>query len=119
MQRMPPDFDFDSLPTVKIKVTTDAAGNNVVKTIDFNNVTPKAEELLDYNMDSNSYVIKDAAPEGYEKDTSGEYNAFDPSDAFVPKDKNMDVPDDAIDNSDVTIDVRDDIIFDDLEPKKS
>ena len=66
-----------------------------------------------------SYVIKDAAPEGYEKDTSGEYNAFEPSDAFVPKDKNMDVPDDAIDNSDVTIDVRDDIIFDDLEPKKS
>ena len=113
------DFDFDSLPTVKIKVTTDAAGNNVVKTIDFNNVTPKAEELLDYNMDSNSYVIKDAAPEGYKKDTSGEYNAFDPSDAFVPEDKNMDVPDDAIDNSDVTIDVRDDIIFDDLEPKKS
>lgn len=113
------DFDFDSLPTVKIKITTDAAGNNVVKTIDFNNVTPKAEELLDYNMDSNSYVIKDAAPEGYEKDTSGEYNAFEPSDAFVPKDKNMDVPDDAIDSSDVTIDVRDDIIFDDLEPKKS
>lgn len=113
------DFDFDSLPTVEIKITTDAAGNNVVKTIDFNNVTPKAEELLDYNMDSNSYVIKDAAPEGYEKDTSGEYNAFEPSDAFVPEDKNMDVPDDAIDNSDVTIDVRDDIIFDDLEPKKS
>lgn len=113
------DFDFDSLPTVEIKITTDAAGNNVVKTIDFNNVTPKAEELLDYNMDSNSYVIKDAAPEGYEKDTSGEYNAFDPSDAFVPEDKNMDVPDDAIDNSDVTINVRDDIIFDDLEPKKS
>ena len=113
------DFDFDSLPTVKIKVTTDAAGNNVVKTIDFNNVTPKAEELLDYNEDSNSYVIKDVAPEGYEKDTSGEYNAFEPSDAFVPEDKNMDVPPDAIDNSDVTIDVRDDIIFDDLKPKKS
>lgn len=113
------DFDFDSLPTVEIKITTDAAGNNVVKTIDFNNVTPKAEEVLDYNKDSNSYVIKDDAPEGYEKDTSGAYNAFEPSDAFVPEDKNMDVPDDAIDNSDVTIDVRDDIIFDDLEPKKS
>ena len=113
------DFDFDSLPTVEIKITTDAAGNNVVKTIDFNNVTPKAEEVLDYNKDSNSYVIKDDAPEGYEKDTSGEYNAFEPSDAFVPEDKNIDVPDDAIDSSDVTIDVRDDIIFDDLEPKKS
>lgn len=115
------DFDFDSLPTVEIKVTTDAAGNNVVKTIDFNNVTPKAEEVLDYNKDSNTYVIKDAedAPEGYEKDTSGKYNAFEPSDAFVPKDKNMDVPDGAIDSSDVTIDVRDDIIFDDLKPKKS
>lgn len=113
------DFDFDSLPTVEIKITTDAAGNNVVKTIDFNNVTPKAEEVLDYNKDSNTYVIKDKAPEGYEKDTSGEYNAFEPSDAFVPEDKNMDVPDDAIDNSDVTVDVRDDIIFDDLEPKKS
>lgn len=113
------DFDFDSLPTVEIKITTDAAGNNVVKTIDFNNVTPKAEEVLDYNEDSNSYVIKENPPEGYEKDTSGEYNAFEPSDAFVPEDKNMDVPDDAIDSSDVTIDVRDDIIFDDLEPKKS
>lgn len=115
------DFDVDSLPTVEIKITTDAAGNNVVKTIDFNNVTPKAEEVLDYNKDSNSYAIKDAedAPEGYEKDTSGKYNAFDPSDAFVPKDKNMDVPDDAIGSSDVTIDVRDDIIFDDLKPKKS
>lgn len=113
------DFYFDSLPTVEIKITTDAAGNNVVKTIDFNNVTPKAEEVLDYNEDSNSYVIKKDAPEGYEKDTSGEYNAFEPSDAFVPEDKNMDVPPDAIDSSDVTIDVRDDIIFDDLEPKKS
>lgn len=113
------DFDFDSLPTVEIKITTDAAGNNVVKTIDFNNVTPEAKEVLDYNADNNTYVIKDEAPEGYERDTSGEYNAFEPSDAFVPKDKNMDVPDDAIDSSDVTIDVRDDIIFDDLEPKKS
>ena len=77
--------------------------------------------MLDYNKDSNTYVIKDAedAPEGYEKDTSGKYNAFEPSDAFVPKDKNMDVPDGAIDSSDVTIDVRDDIIFDDLKPKKS
>ena len=112
------DFDFDSLPTVEIKITTDAAGNNVVKTIDFNNVTPKEEEVLDYNADNNTYVIKDEAPEGYEKDTSGEYNAFEPSDAFVPEDKNMDVPDDAIDSSDVTIDVRDDIIFDDLKPKK-
>lgn len=114
------DFDSDSrstVETVKIKITTDAAGNNVVKTIDFNNVTPGSNEVLDYNKDSNSYVIKDVAPDGYEKDTSGEYNAFEPSDAFVPKDKNMDVPDDAIDNSDVTIDVRDDIIFDDLEPK--
>ena len=111
------DFDFDSLSTVKIKVTTDAAGNNVVKTIDFNNVTPEEKEVLDYNKDSNSYAIKDDAPEGYEKDTSGKYNAFDPSDAFVPEDKNMDVPPDAIDSSDVTIDVRDDIIFDDLKPK--
>lgn len=110
------DFDSDSrstVETVKIKVTTDAAGNNVVKTIDFKNVTPKAEEVLDYNTDSNTYVIKDKAPEGYEKDTSGAY----PSDAFVPKDKNMDVPNDAIDNSDVTINVRDDIIFDELEPE--
>lgn len=113
------DFDFDSLSTVKIKVTTDAAGNNVVKTIGFNNVTPEAEEVLDYNADNNTYVIKDDAPEGYEKDTSGKYNAFDPSDAFVPEDKNMDVPDDAINSSDVTIDVRDDIIFDDLKPKMS
>lgn len=113
------DFDFDSLPTVEIKITTDAAGNNVIKTIDFKNVTPTADEVLDYNKDNNTYVIKDEAPEGYERDTSGEYNAFDPSDAFVPKDKNMDVPDDAIDSSDVTVDVRDDIIFDDLEPKKS
>ena len=110
------DFDFDSLPTVNIKITTDAAGNNVVKTIDFNNVTPKAEEVLDYNADNNTYVIKDVAPEGYEPDNK---HTYDPSDAFVPKDKNMDVPPDAIDNSDVTIDVRDDIIFDDLEPKKS
>lgn len=115
------DFDFDSLPTVEIKVTTDAAGNNVVKTIDFNNVTPEEKEVLDLNEDGDAYVIKDAedAPEGYEKDTSGKYNAFDPSDAFVPEDKNMDVPNDAIDNSDVTIDVRDDIIFDDLNPKMS
>lgn len=113
------DFDFDSLPTVEIKITTDAAGNNVIKTIDFKNVTPGPDDVLDYNADNNTYVIKDKAPEGYEKDTSGEYNAFEPSDAFVPKDKNMDVPDDAIDSSDVTIDVRDDIIFDDLEPKKS
>ena len=110
------DFYFDSLPTVEIKITTDAAGNNVVKTIDFNNVTPKAEEVLDYNEDSNSYVIKKDAPEGYEKDTSGEYNAFEPNDAFVPEDKNMDVPDDAINSSDVTIDVRDDIVFGDLKP---
>lgn len=105
------DFDFDSLPTVEIKITTDAAGNNVVKTIDFKNVTPGQDDVLDYNKDSNSYAIKDVAPDGYEKDTSGAY----PSDAFVPEDKNMDVPDDAIDNSDVTINVRDDIIFDDLE----
>lgn len=110
------DFDFDSLPTVKIKVTTDAAGNNVVKTIDFNNVTPGPDEVLDYNADNNTYVIKDEAPEGYEPDNK---HIYDPSDAFVPKDKNMDVPDDAIDSSDVTIDVRDDIIFDDLKPKKS
>lgn len=108
------DFDFDSLPTVEIKVTTDAAGNNVVKTIDFNNVTPTAKEVLNYNEDSNTYAIKDEAPEGYEPDNK---RTYDPSDAFVPKDKNMDVPDDAIGNSDVTIDVRDDIIFDDLEPK--
>lgn len=109
------DFDFDSLPTVEIKITTDAAGNNVVKTIDFNNVTPKEEEVLDLNEDGDAYVIKDAedAPKGYKKDTSGEYNAF----AFVPEDKNMDVPNDAIDNSDVTINVRDDIIFDELEPE--
>lgn len=105
------DFDFDSLPTVVIKITTDAAGNNVVKKIDFKNVTPGQDDVLDYNKDSNSYAIKDVAPDGYEKDTSGAY----PSDAFVPEDKNMDVPDDAIDNSDVTINVRDDIIFDDLE----
>lgn len=110
------DFDFDSLPTVKIKVTTDAAGNNVVKTIDFNNVTPGPDEVLDYNADNNTYVIKDEAPEGYEPDNK---HIYDPSDAFVPKDKNMDVPDDAIDSSDVTINVRDDIIFDDLKPKKS
>lgn len=110
------DFDFDSLSTVKIKVTTDAAGNNVVKTIGFNNVTPKEEEVLDYNKDNNTYVIKDEAPEGYEPDNK---RTYDPSDAFVPKDKNMDVPPDAIDNSDVTIDVRDDIIFDSLEPKCS
>lgn len=110
------DFDFDSLSTVKIKITTDAAGNNVVKTIDFNNVTPKEEEVLDYNADSNTYVIKDEAPKGYEPDNK---HTYDPSDAFVPKDKNMDVPDDAINSSDVTIDVRDDIIFDDLEPKMS
>ena len=110
------DFDFDSLPTVEIKVTTDAAGNNVVKTIDFNNVTPGPDEVLDYNADNNTYVIKDEAPEGYEPDNK---HTYDPSDAFVPKDKNMDVPDDAIDSSDVTINVRDDIIFDDLKPKKS
>lgn len=108
------DFVFDStVETVKIKVTTDAAGNNVVKTIDFKNVTPGSNEVLDYKADNNTYVIKDKAPEGYEKDTSGAY----PSDAFVPKDKNMDVPNDAIDNSDVTINVRDDIIFDELEPE--
>lgn len=110
------DFDSDSrstVETVEIKITTDAAGNNVVKTIDFKNVTPGSNEVLDYKADNNTYVIKDKAPEGYEKDTSGAY----PSDAFVPKDKNMDVPDDAIDNSDVTIDVRDDIIFDELEPE--
>lgn len=114
------DFDTDSrstVETVEIKITTDAAGNNVVKKIDFKNVTPGQDDVLDYNKDNNTYVIKDKAPEGYEKDTSGKYNAFDPSDAFVPEDKNMDVPPDAIDNSDVTIDVRDDIIFDDLEPK--
>ena len=110
------DFDFDSLPTVEIKITTDAAGNNVVKTIDFNNVTPGPDEVLDYNADNNTYVIKDEAPEGYEPDNK---HTYDPSDAFVPKDKNMDVPDDAIDSSDVTINVRDDIIFDDLKPKKS
>lgn len=108
------DFDFDSLPTVEIKITTDAAGNNVVKKIDFKNVTPGPNEVLDYNADNNTYVIKDVAPEGYEPDNK---RTYDPSDAFVPEDKNMDVPDDAIDNSDVTIDVRDDIIFDDLEPK--
>lgn len=110
------DFDFDSLPTVEIKITTDAAGNNVVKTIDFNNVTPGPDDVLDYNADNNTYVIKDEAPEGYEPDNK---RIYDPSDAFVPKDKNMDVPDDAIDSSDVTIDVRDDIIFDDLKPKMS
>lgn len=110
------DFDFNSLPTVEIKVTTDAAGNNVVKTIDFNNVTPGPDEVLDYNADNNTYVIKDEAPEGYEPDNK---RTYDPSDAFVPEDKNMDVPNDAIDNSDVTIDVRDDIIFDDLNPKMS
>lgn len=110
------DFDFDSLPTVEIKITTDAAGNNVVKKIDFKNVTPGPNEVLDYKADNNTYVIKDDAPEGYEPDNK---RTYDPSDAFVPKDKNMDVPDDAIDNSDVTIDVRDDIIFDDLKPKKS
>ena len=108
------DFDFDSLPTVEIKITTDAAGNNVVKKIDFKNVTPGPNEVLDYNADNNTYVIKDVAPEGYEPDNK---RTYDPSDAFVPEDKNMDVPDDAIGNSDVSIDVRDDIIFDDLEPK--
>ena len=106
------DFDFDSLPTVEIKITTDAAGNNVVKKIDFKNVTPGPNEVLDYNADNNTYVIKDVAPEGYEPDNK---RTYDPSDAFVPEDKNMDVPDDAIGNSDVTINVRDDIIFDDLE----
>lgn len=110
------DFDFDSLPTVEIKITTDAAGNNVVKKIDFKNVTPGPNEVLDYKADNNTYVIKDVAPEGYEPDNK---RTYDPSDAFVPKDKNMDVPVDAIDNSDVTIDVRDDIIFDDLNPKMS
>lgn len=110
------DFDFDSLPTVEIKITTDAAGNNVVKKIDFKNVTPGPNEVLDYKADNNTYVIKDEAPEGYEPDNK---RTYDPSDAFVPKDKNMDVPDDAIDSSVVTIDVRDDIIFDDLEPKMS
>lgn len=109
------DFDFDSLPTVKIKVTTDAAGNNVVKTIDFNNVTPEAKEVLDLNEDGDAYVIKDEAPEGYDKEFNSSY---DPSDIFVP-DENLTVPDNAIDNSDVTIDVRDDIIFDSLEPKCS
>lgn len=109
------DFDFDSLPTVKIKVTTDAAGNNVVKTIDFNNVTPEAKEVLDLNEDGDAYVIKDEAPKGYDKEFNSSY---DPSDIFVP-DENLTVPDNAIDNSDVTIDVRDDIIFDSLEPKCS
>lgn len=109
------DFDFDSLSTVKIKVTTDAAGNNVVKTIDFNNVTPEEKEVLDLNEDGDAYVIKDKAPEGYDKEFDSDY---DPSDIFVP-DENLTVPDDAINNSDVTIDVRDDIIFDDLEPECS
>lgn len=109
------DFDSDSLSTVKIKVTTDAAGNNVVKTIDFNNVTPEAKEVLDLNEDGDAYVIKDAedAPEGYDKEFNSSY---DPSDIFVP-DESLTVPDGAIDNSDVTVDVRDDIIFDGLEPK--
>ena len=111
------DFDFDSLPTVKIKITTDAAGNNVVKTIDFNNVTPKEEEVLDLNEDGDAYVIKDAedAPKGYDKEFNSSY---DPSDIFVP-DESLTVPNGAIDNSDVTVDVRDDIIFDGLEPKNS
>lgn len=109
------DFDSDSLSTVKIKITTDAAGNNVVKTIGFNNVTPEEKEVLDLNEDGDAYVIKDEAPEGYDKEFNSSY---DPSDIFVP-DENLTVPDNAIDNSDVTIDVRDDIIFDSLEPKCS
>ena len=111
------DFDFDSLPTVEIKITTDAAGNNVVKTIDFNNVTPEAKEVLDLNEDGDAYVIKDAedAPKGYDKEFNSSY---DPSDIFVP-DESLTVPNGAIDNSDVTVDVRDDIIFDGLEPKNS
>lgn len=111
------DFDFDSLSTVKIKVTTDAAGNNVVKTIDFNNVTPEEKEVLDLNEDGDAYVIKDAedAPKGYDKEFNSSY---DPSDIFVP-DESLTVPNGAIDNSDVTVDVRDDIIFDGLEPKNS
>lgn len=103
----------DSLPTIKI--STDAAGSNIVKTIDFNNVTPDSDKVLDLNEDGDAYVIKDEAPEGYDKEFNSSY---DPSDIFVP-DENLTVPPDAIDNSDVTIDVRDDIIFDDLEPKCS
>lgn len=103
----------DSLPTIKI--STDAAGSNIVKTIDFNNVTPDSDKVLDLNEDGDAYVIKAEAPEGYDKEFNSSY---DPSDIFVP-DENLTVPDDAINNSDVTIDVRDDIIFDDLEPKCS
>ena len=101
--------------TIKIKITTDAEGNDVVKTIDFNDATPDPDEVLDVNEDGSAYVIKDAvdAPEGYKKNPNGQYGGTpdNPScgaSVFLP-DENLTVPDDAISSSDVTIDAHDDV----------
>ena len=90
-----------TLPT--IRVSTDAEGKNVVKTIHFQDETPALDEIADKT--ENGYELKDTLPEDY---TAGKQ----PYNTVLEPDSMIDVPAGTEDTEDVTITVRDAVTTD-------
>lgn len=87
------------LPTIRI--SRDAEGNDVVKTIHMVDMTPDVQDIVAYKY--GEYYIKDQDPDGYtlDRENSDYYNS-----TFLP-DQMTTVELDPNDPSDVTIEVRD------------
>lgn len=90
-----------TLPTIRI--STDAEGKNVVKTIHFQDDTPTLDEIADKT--EKGYELKDTLPEGYTAEKQ-------PYDTVLNPDSMISVPAGAEDTEDVTITVRDTVATD-------
>lgn len=90
-----------TLPT--IRVSTDAEGKNVVKTIHFQDETPALDEIADKT--ENGYELKDTLPEDYTAEKK-------PYNTVLEPDSMISVPAGAEDTEDVTITVRDTVVTD-------
>ena len=90
-----------TLPT--IRVSTDAEGKNVVKTIHFQDETPALDEIAEKT--ENGYELKDTLPEDYTAEKQ-------PSNTVLEPDSMISVPAGAEDAENVTITVRDTVVTD-------
>ena len=90
-----------TLPT--IRVSTDAEGKNVVKTIHFQDETPALDEIAEKT--ENGYELKDTLPEDYTAEKQ-------PYETVLEPDSMISVPAGAEDAEDVTITVRDTVVTD-------
>lgn len=90
-----------TLPT--IRVSTDAEGKNVVKTVHFQDETPALDEITDKT--ENGYELKDTLPEDYTAEKQ-------PYDTVLEPDSMISVPAGAEDAENVTITVRDTVVTD-------